>query len=69
VVRWTVRPATTSTASARRRVALDAGVVLGEPQYPKGEMHSDEFFGEQEVYRGDFVVTVPYHAADVGTSR
>ena len=51
----------------RKRLGVEsraAWVVLGEPQYPKGEAHSDEYFGEQEVYRGDFVVTVPYQVRD-----
>jgi thioredoxin:protein disulfide reductase len=53
----------------RKRLGVEsraAWLVLGEPQYPKGESHSDEYFGEQEVYRGDFVVTVPYEAREAG---
>lgn len=34
-------------------------VQLGAPAWPKGEMHSDEYFGEQEIYRGNVDVTVP----------
>ena len=51
----------------RKRLGVEsraAWAVLGEPQYPQGETHSDEYFGEQEVYRGDFVVTVPYQTRD-----
>ncbi|HEY5809862.1 MAG TPA: protein-disulfide reductase DsbD, partial [Povalibacter sp.] len=36
-----------------------ATVQLGEPAWPKGEEHSDEYFGEQEIYRGKFEVPVP----------
>jgi thiol:disulfide interchange protein DsbD len=36
------------------------GVTLGAPAFPKGEMHSDEFFGEQEIYRREFEIRVPY---------
>jgi thiol:disulfide interchange protein DsbD len=32
---------------------------LGAPAWPKGEMHSDEYFGEQEIYRGAVDVPVP----------
>lgn len=32
---------------------------VGEPVYPKGETHTDEYFGEQEVFRGKFTVTAP----------
>ncbi|MEZ5533860.1 MAG: protein-disulfide reductase DsbD [Steroidobacteraceae bacterium] len=33
--------------------------TLGEPVYPTGELHTDEYFGEQEIYRGRFDVKVP----------
>lgn len=35
------------------------GVVLGTPQLPAGEMHTDEFFGAQEIYRGILEVRIP----------
>lgn len=35
------------------------GVKLGKPCYPKGETHHDEYFGNQEIFRDDFKVTVP----------
>jgi len=38
----------------------DAAIVLGEPELPEGEVHSDDFFGEQVVYRGNFFVRIPY---------
>ena len=31
-----------------------AGAELGQPVYPAGEMHSDEFFGDQVIFRGTF---------------
>jgi len=34
--------------------------VLGDPELPDGEVHDDEFFGEQVVYRGNFFVRIPY---------
>jgi len=37
-----------------------AGAVLGEPRFPPGEIHSDEFFGEQEIYRHRFEIALPY---------
>jgi thiol:disulfide interchange protein DsbD len=36
-----------------------AGVTLGSPAWPKGEIHKDEFFGEQEIYRGTTDISVP----------
>ncbi len=43
------------------------GVTLGDPEFPVGEMHSDEFFGEQEIYRHDFSITIPYTATAATT--
>lgn len=46
----------------RKRMAVATGaegVTLGEPVYPRGEMHTDEYFGEQEIFRGKFDVTIP----------
>jgi len=63
-IRWQVAP---GYYLYRKRLGVEsraAWVVLGEPRYPKGEAHKDEYFGEQEVYRGEFVVTVPYTTRD-----
>ena len=38
----------------------DAAIMLGEAELPEGEVHDDEFFGEQVVYRGNFFVRLPY---------
>lgn len=37
-----------------------SGIVFGEAEMPDGEMHEDEFFGAQQIYRGRFFVRVPY---------
>jgi thiol:disulfide interchange protein DsbD len=36
------------------------GVTIGAARFPRGETHSDEFFGEQETYRREFRVAIPY---------
>jgi thiol:disulfide interchange protein DsbD len=36
------------------------GLILEPPAYPAGEMHNDEFFGEQEIYRGRQIIRIPY---------
>ena len=36
------------------------GVTLRAAEFPKGETHKDEFFGEQEIYRGKFEIAIPY---------
>ena len=38
------------------------GVTFGTPEWPEGEVHSDEFFGEQAIYRGDVSIRVPVRA-------
>ncbi|HEX6929795.1 MAG TPA: protein-disulfide reductase DsbD [Gammaproteobacteria bacterium] len=43
----------------RFEVAGNAGVTLGEPRFPEGEIHTDEFFGEQEVYYQQVAVEIP----------
>jgi thioredoxin:protein disulfide reductase len=39
------------------------GVTLGAAEFPEGEIHSDEFFGEQVIYRREFEIRVPYQRA------
>lgn len=36
------------------------GVALQAARFPRGEMHEDEFFGRQEIYRGRFRIRIPY---------
>jgi thiol:disulfide interchange protein DsbD len=37
-----------------------AGYLLGKPQFPKGEIVHDEYFGDVETYRGPLVIELPY---------
>ena len=53
----------------KKRLGLAAaspGVTVGESVYPKGEIHKDEYFGEQEVFRGAFKVSAPLSGAKAG---
>jgi thiol:disulfide interchange protein DsbD len=53
----------------KKRLGLSAatpGVTVGESVYPKGEVHKDEYFGEQEVFRDTFKVTAPLSGAKAG---
>jgi len=48
----------------RNRFAFSSetpGVSLDPAEFPSGLPHRDEYFGEQEIYRGTFTVHVPYH--------
>lgn len=43
------------------RFAVESSAVtIGEAEFPAGEIHSDEFFGEQTVHRHDFRIALPY---------
>ena len=55
----------------RARFGFDSGtngVAIGAASFPRGETHTDEFFGEQEIYRGEFEVSIPYRRSAPVTS-
>ena len=55
-VRWNVAP---GYYAYKKRMGLESttpGVKVGESVYPKGEIHTDDYFGESEVFRGPFTV-------------
>ncbi len=68
IVEWRVTP---GYYLYKKRMGLSAaspGVKVGESVYPKGEIHKDEYFGEQEIFRGTFTVTAPLSGAKAGDS-
>ena len=38
----------------------DPAVILGDAELPEGKVYTDEFLGEQVIYRGNFFVRIPY---------
>src|SRR5712692_11525159 len=46
-----------------RFAAEPASVTLGRPQFPKGQIHEDKFFGKQEIYRKEVRIRLPLEAA------
>jgi thiol:disulfide interchange protein DsbD len=42
-----------------------SGVDLEAPRFPVGDIHEDEFFGRQEIYRGRFDIALPYRRTGV----
>ena len=34
-------------------------IELADPRLPEGLPHEDEFFGKQQIYRGNFYVSIP----------
>ncbi len=67
-VHWNIKP---GYYLYLKRMGIEGGAswaTLGEPAYPKGEVHSDEYFGEQTVFRGKFDMTVPLTQAAPATA-
>jgi len=55
----------------RARFGFDSGtegVALGAASFPRGETHTDEFFGDQEIFRGEFAIAIPYRRTAPVTS-
>ncbi len=45
-----------------RFTSPDDQVSLGDPRFPPGEIHEDEFFGKMEIFRNTFAIEIPYSA-------
>jgi thiol:disulfide interchange protein DsbD len=60
IVAWTVEPGYYLYKKKMGVVSATSTAQLGEPLLPKGEDHTDEFFGTQEIYRGKVEVPVPF---------
>src|SRR6266568_8973751 len=46
-----------------RFAAEPATVKLGQPQFPKGEIHEDRFFGKQETYSKEVRIRLPVESS------
>ena len=60
IVAWTIEPGYYLYKKKMGVVSAISTAQLGEPLLPKGEDHTDEFFGTQEIYRGKVEVPVPF---------
>lgn len=49
-----------------RFAAEPASVKLGAAQFPKGQIHEDQFFGKQETYRKEVRIRLPVEPAGAG---
>ena len=59
LVRWSIEP---QHYLYRERMSFEsrtAGVTLGNPVMPEGELHQDEYFGAMHIYRGVAEVRLP----------
>jgi len=59
IVKWTVEPGYYLYRKKMSVASTAATARIGEPSWPKGENHHDEYFGDQEIYRGSFEVAAP----------
>jgi thiol:disulfide interchange protein DsbD len=58
-VHWSLPPGYYAYKSRMTLESATPGATLGTMVFPKGEVHQDDYFGAQEVFRGDFLVTAP----------
>src|SRR5450631_1740224 len=58
-VHWNLPPGYYAYKSRMTLLTGTPGVTLGAAVYPQGEVHKDDYFGAQEVFRGAFVITAP----------
>jgi thiol:disulfide interchange protein DsbD len=59
VITWQIEP---GYYLYKKRLGVASAIAtaqLGQPAWPKGENHHDEYFGDQEIYRGKVEVPVP----------
>lgn len=61
-VSWTIAPGYYLYKNKMGVASSLSSVQLGEPKWPRGEDHEDEYFGAQEIYRGKIEVPVPINA-------
>lgn len=59
IVSWTIETGYYLYKKKMGVASTMSSVQLGDPAWPQGEAHSDEYFGEQEIYRGQVDVPVP----------
>lgn len=59
VVNWRIVPGHYLYKHRMGFESATPGTKLGAPAWPKGENHNDEFFGDQEIYRGSADFPVP----------
>jgi thiol:disulfide interchange protein DsbD len=68
-VQWNVAPGYYLYKSRMAIESATESVKVGSPRFPKGENHHDEYFGDQEVFRDDFIVRAPLERTDKTTDQ
>jgi thioredoxin:protein disulfide reductase len=63
IVAWNIEPGYYLYKKKMGVVSAASTVQVGEPLWPKGEDHTDDYFGTQEIYRSKVEVPVPFTVA------
>lgn len=67
-IHWSVLPGFYLYKSKFSFASRTPGISVGKPMYPPGEIHEDEFFGRQEIFREKFTLSIPYDGDTRGAS-
>ncbi|HVA55984.1 MAG TPA: protein-disulfide reductase DsbD [Gammaproteobacteria bacterium] len=57
---WDILPGYYLYKNKFQFISHTPSIVLGAPQFPSGEQHSDPYFGAQEIYRNGVTASIPY---------
>ncbi|MCZ6559405.1 MAG: protein-disulfide reductase DsbD [Gammaproteobacteria bacterium] len=68
LIHWSVMPEFYLYKHRFSFTSRTPGINLGKALYPAGEIHEDEFFGRQEIFREKFTVSIPYSGKATGGS-
>jgi thiol:disulfide interchange protein DsbD len=63
IVAWNIQPGYYLYKKKMGVVAVTPAAHLSEPAWPKGEDHTDEYFGTQEIYRNKVEIPVSFTIA------
>ncbi len=57
---WDILPGYYLYKNKFQFISHSPGITLAAPHFPAGEIHRDQFFGAQEIYREGVTASVPY---------
>jgi thiol:disulfide interchange protein DsbD len=64
LVHWKIAPGYYLYRDRTKFASSNTDATLGQPNFPEGEKHNDEFFGEQIVYHDDLEVKLAVSRAN-----
>ncbi len=60
---WDILPGYYLYKNKFQFISHTSGVTLDAAQFPVGEMHHDQFFGSQEIFRNGVTASIPYNGS------